>query len=106
MNSLRTTIGGAINNLGKTFLLVGLGGQLPGGLVLPLPPQTLTYLALAGFIISMIGSTITSIFAADNCALIKLFQGLPKEQRDALLRRLKEMSEGEISEKPSQKENV
>jgi fructose-specific phosphotransferase system IIC component len=61
MNNRKTTLGGAISKAGTTMIGVGLLPQLSG-----LPPKVATYVALAGFILNIIGGFITAYYAADT----------------------------------------
>jgi len=63
MTNWRTTLGGALGNLGKALAGVGVLAQFTDA-----PPSskyTLWYIALAGFLISCSAGFITSLFTAD-----------------------------------------
>lgn len=64
MTSVKTTIGGALSALGKTLLGIGVVPQLGG-----VHSDTLTYVAVAGFILDAIGGFFAHLFAADAAAL-------------------------------------
>ncbi len=56
----RTTIGGALSSAGKAMIGVGVVPQLGG-----VPSKTLTYIAVAGYGLDIIGGFLSKLFAAD-----------------------------------------
>ncbi len=67
MNSWRTTLGGAIGNLGKALAGVGVLAQFTDA-----PPESKTllwYTAFLGFVLTCVAGFVTSLFTADSKVL-------------------------------------
>ena len=65
MNSnWRTNLGGAVSVLGTSLIGVGVVPQLAGT-----SSKALTYMAVAGFVLSAVGKSLTALFAADAAQL-------------------------------------
>lgn len=56
----KTNLGGAVSVLGTSLIGIGLVPQVAGA-----PSKFLTWLAVAGFVLSAFGKAITALFAAD-----------------------------------------
>jgi hypothetical protein len=68
MKNWRTNLGGALGALGTTLVGVGVVPQLNGGT----PSKFLTYVSVAGFVISAFGKFFTALFAADAATVTRL----------------------------------
>jgi hypothetical protein len=69
--SWKTTIGGAFSAAGIAMIGVGVTPQLTG-----LPSKFLSYVAITGFIFSVIGTFLGHLFAADADAVKSAIAGV------------------------------
>ena len=67
--SWKSTLGGALSALGTSLVGVGVVPQLSG-----MPSQTLTRVALAGFVFQALGQFFGHLFAADADVVTKAIQ--------------------------------
>jgi hypothetical protein len=65
MKSWKSTLGGALSAAGSMMVGIGVVPQLSGA-----PNHFLTYVALIGFVLNVLGTFFAHLFAADQSELI------------------------------------
>lgn len=69
MKSWKSTLGGSLSAAGSMMVGIGVVPQLGGT-----PSKLLTYIALTGFIMNVLGTFFGHLFAADQSELIRVRQ--------------------------------
>jgi hypothetical protein len=69
IRSWKSKLGASLSTLGKSLMGIGVLPQLSGE-----PNSTLTYIAMAGFILDAAGGFFRDLFSADKTSVVKMIE--------------------------------